>query len=204
MSDAGVVSTRGLVGTVALQMGMDGYTGAADTYILEGECSETSFAGEHEWAVSNEPRARALLRFDLEGVLPTGAEITQAILSVRAYSGGPDPIQVNAHRVNVPWQESEASWIHADASAEWHAPGCAAAPGDRSADVAAFSSVSALNAWYRFDISAMAQDWLANPTANHGLILIPVPGPNGTYRFFGAESPHAGWRPVLTLSYRVP
>jgi len=49
-----------------------------------------------------------------------------------------------------------------------------------------------------------AQAWAASPSANHGVILIPVPGLAARYQFYASESPHVGWRPKLTVYYRVP
>jgi hypothetical protein len=69
---------------------------------------------------------------------------------------------------------------------------------------ASTTTISSLNVWYSFDISALAQDWAANPANNHGVILVPLQGPTATYNFYSAESPHLGWRPKLTLYYRVP
>ena len=207
LSDLGmdtVPGSRAITGAVILQQGTNGYAGVEDTYLFEGECSEIAYYGEKDMAIGMWPGMRALLRFDLTRALPENAIITQALLGVHAYSGGWSPLQIDAHRVNAAWRSQEATWSLATYATPWRSPGCSAVPIDRAEQVAASTTASSLNAWYSFDLTTMARDWLANPGTNFGVILVPVPGPAARYRFYSSESPQVGWRPRLIVNYRVP
>ena len=196
--------TRSITGSVVLQQGINAYTGASDTYLMAGDCSNISMYGDRHLGIGLSPNTHALLRFDLSQALPDNAIITQATLGLWAYSGGWNPIQINAYKLNRPWDEEYATWTQATGDSAWHQPGGNASPTDRESLVAATNTISALSMWYSFEITTMANAWATNPSSNHGVILVPVAGPFGFYRFYSSESPFTGWRPRLTIQYRLP
>jgi len=195
---------QGFTGSVVLQQGLNGYQGVEDTYIIAGECSDINYAGEVSFGIGASPGRRPLLRFNLASALPANAVVTQAILSVRPYSGGWNPMTVEVYRVLRLWKARETSWEEATHAERWAISGCDDTTSDRAATRAAATVVSTLNLWYDFDITSLVQAWAANPGANYGLILVPAPGPATRYQFYSSESPHTGWRPILTIQYRVP
>ncbi len=198
------VAAMGITGSVVLQQGLNAYQGVEDTYIVAGECSNVGFSGEVNLGIEASPGRRPLLRFDLTSALPANAVVTQAFLSVRPYSGSANPMTVEVYRVLRPWKARETSWEEATHVERWAVSGCDDTTYDRASTRVAAAVISTLNLWYDFDITPLVQAWVANPAANRGLILLPVPGPVARYQFYSSESPHAGWRPMLTIYYRVP
>lgn len=196
--------SRAIWGSVELQQGKNGYLGAEDSYLVADECSDINFSGEKSMGVGASPGRRPLLRFDLTTVLPAGAAVTQATLSVRAYSGGWSPVMVDVYQLLRPWKAKQASWQEAAYGNRWTLPGGDGAGTDRAAAPVASAVVSLLNVWYDMDVTSLVQYWVANPAANWGVMLVAVPGPTARYEFYASESPYTGWRPRLTIYYQAP
>lgn len=197
-------ASRAIWGSVELQQGKNGYLGTEDTYLIADECGGINFSGEKNLGIGANPARRPLLRFELSSSLPERANVTQAILSLRAYSGGWSPMLLDVYQVLRPWKTKQASWQEATYGRPWTLSGGDGAGTDRAVSPAASAVISLLNMWYDMDITSLVQGWVANPTSNWGVMLVAVPGPAARYEFYASESPYTGWRPRLTIYYQVP
>jgi len=142
---------------------------------------------------------RPLGAFDLT-TIPTNATVTSATLNMYCWYADSrypqiSPI-VSAYKVKQPWLELQATWNQRLTGVSWGAAGCDSSA-DRDTVSSSVSTVNAINTWYQWDITALAQDWVANPAGNQGLLLIS--DQNREVRFWSANYPSN--KPYLTITY---
>jgi uncharacterized repeat protein (TIGR01451 family) len=131
---------------------------------------------------------RSYLHFDMSG-LPGDAVIQQATLSMHVYDqrflGGP-ALDVGAYHVNSAWTEAglkdTTSWTWSSLPAFSSAP-------------EVVNTLSTLDVWYSWDITAMARAWHAGSAPNFGVVLSETPAGSAT-QGCGAYS-RAGAAPQL-------
>jgi hypothetical protein len=170
------------------------------------------FAGRN----SQERTRRAVLEFDLTGVIPAEVRVDSAALTLHV-SSAPDEIarRFELHRITRDWGEGtstssggagtaatagDATWLcafHPDVA--WNEPG-----GD-FADVASADQVCGdvgFCTWNAPQLLADVQAWLADPTRNHGWILLGEEiGVRTVRRFDARESDVPDQRPRLTIYF---
>jgi len=184
--------------TLAQDVG--GYTGMADTY-LHSWYPDTSYGGQGSLTLRGDGAARALLRFDLAGQLPPDAVVHGAALHLGVRDGGPSPMSVDLYRVLRPWSEGGATWQQAAAGQPWGSPGATGAA-DRASQPATTQLVQPGAGSYAFDITALVQQWLANPGANLGVLLQGrVVSGGAHYDLFSSEHRYPEERPRLEIVY---
>jgi formylglycine-generating enzyme required for sulfatase activity len=168
-------------------------------------------------------RSRALIKFDLAGRLPIGADlqsVTLTLIATRQPSGG-TPSNYRLFRLLRPWAEGNKPGTHGapadpgettwndrfayEPGGSWSVPG-AAAPVDFSPTVSASTFVSGQGPVPLAD-SGMATDvqfWLQNPTNNFGWILISDAEdiPQTVTHFASREDPTNA--PLLRLEFKPP
>jgi hypothetical protein len=147
---------------------------------------------------------RALIHFDL-GAIKAEATINAAWLDLVTYAGGSltEPLDVYAYEVLAPWWAEEATWQEALGGASWAEPGADGQGTDRAATACAVTEVmDRHNVRYSWDVSGPARGWLADPAANHGLLLVGPGGELGRFNFWSSEAdvPNA-MQPYLRVSY---
>lgn len=142
-----------------------------------------------------------LLRFDLSA-FPPGSRPLGATLSI--YGTGLALIGLELHRLRSTWTEGSGSSSPLD-GATWNTSNGAAtwpAGGDYH-PVKVSSSGFILTSWSPFDITDLAEAWLAGQLPNHGL-LIRVSSGGGTINYFSSENADATHRPKIVFSYLLP
>jgi hypothetical protein len=157
---------------------------------------------------------RALIEFDIAGMVPFGATITDVTLTLNLnnVSPGAGTQDYGLHRVALEWGEGasdgggegaeaiapDATWSDAMFGAvEWDDLG-----GDFYEDAAAISSVGEALTDYSWSSPAMitnVQNWLDYPESNHGWILIGDEETTCNARRFGSKD--VGTAPVLEVTY---
>lgn len=142
---------------------------------------------------------RPLVAFDLTSI-PTNATITRATLNLYCWYADSryphiSPI-ITAYKVKQPWAEMQATWNQRLTGVSWSVAGCDSSA-DRDTTASGVSTVNAINTWYQWDITSLAQDWVTNPAGNQGLLLIS--DQNREVRFWSANYPSN--RPYLNISY---
>ncbi len=202
---------------------------AADTTLFESAPNDNMGGWTHvvsgtTGSQADRTRNRGLLRFDVAGSVPAGAQVISARLALEVVripanvgGGGPVASVFGLHRVLRPWGEGdklgdrgfpadsgEATWNHRFAFAQsWTSPG-GAAGSDFAESPSATTAISG-KARYEFGpapaLAADVQAWLDRPADNHGwLLLSQSEGSQKTARAFGSrEDPdHA---PQLVIEF---
>ncbi len=156
---------------------------------------------------------RALIHFDVAGMIPAGSVITAVSLdlTVSNSGSGSSSEDYNLHPVITDWGEGtssgtgtgaaavapDATWADAMfGTAAWTIPG-----GDYSPSVA-MTTLPAGNATYTWSSAGMitnVQTWLDSPGSNFEWILIGDETATCTARRFGSKD--AGTAPVLSITY---
>lgn len=164
---------------------------------------------------------RALLAFDVAAVVPAGARIVAADLTIQVVQTTFfSPLDVTGHRVSRDWGEGtsaavgnggggapattgDATWVHTFfPGTTWTNPGgdFAAAP--------SFTLVSpTFGAGTSSPSSAMladVQSWLDNPTQNFGWCLKTAESGSRATRRFDSSENTLGAPPVLRVTYLMP
>lgn len=177
---------------------------------LAGGSGQYLFTGRNNQAPNGLIR-RGLIRFDLSGAIPDGAEITavRVILNLSQFNGG--PADVALHRSLAPWTTGasdpsgnegsgapalagDVTWLHASyqpgGGALWSAPG-----GDFSAVASATVLTTGLGL-YTWTSDALLQDvrhFASSPSTNFGWFLVgPETQMGVTRRFDSSESAGVG------------
>ncbi|MBC7262225.1 MAG: DNRLRE domain-containing protein, partial [Chloroflexi bacterium] len=188
-----------------LQQGVDGYTGARDTYITSwaSEGPEESHASSIRLLLGYDARRKALLKFDLSPV-PAGMEIKAAKLIVNLLESRSSSISISAYEVLRPWVDSEATWQWASQAERWATPGAGGAGDCSSSAVYTVGNVRQAGA-YTFNVKPLVERWLATPGSNQGLMLTGGgPYSADTYPLASAEYSDMSKRPLLEIWYMEP
>jgi hypothetical protein len=148
------------------QRGWTGYYEDCDTWIAPQEARPLA----NFLSISSDGTRKALLKFDLS-VLPTDVQVISATLSLRTANHlNIGDMLVHCYGVARPWDISEATWTNANAATLWEAAGCSGV-GDRDQTPADSVLVTDDNTTYAWDVTEMARVWVADPSANHGVVL---------------------------------
>lgn len=199
-----------------------------DNTLIESATGEWSggampwfFAGQTKQN-ETERKRRALLRFELGGVIPLGSTITSA--SLRLHVNKSMWAGTNAytlHKTLADWAEGTSggaggsgeptepgasSWIHRAApSLFWTTPG-----GDYEPLASATTMVSGVAnyTWTSAQMAADVQAWLDAPATNFGWLFrgneATVPTTTSTAKRFDSREGPANVRPLLTINFTPP
>ncbi len=163
---------------------------------------------------------RGLIAFDVASQLPDGATVVSATLQLQMTKTSSGATNVALHRALADWGEGssdasanegqgatatpgDATWLHTFSdTALWQTPG-----GDFAPTSTASIQVDGTGTYLWPSSPAMVADvqqWLDEPTATFGWVLIGDESTNKTAkRFTARESSNAANRPQLTVVYTV-
>lgn len=180
---------------------------------LSNGAGQTLFAGRNGLGDTR----RALIRFDLTGLVPVGATVDSVVLELRLSNTQPGSRPVSLHRALADWGEGtsdaaggegagapatagDATWLQRffGASQPWTTPG-----GDYAPAASAMRPVGAI-AFYTWRSPAMAADvefWRRNPSSNFGWLILGDATAGGAKRFESRQSTTPANRPTLTIYY---
>ena len=181
---------------IFFQRGWTGYTEDNDTTIRPAESGP---AGYNLW-LSADGQQKVLLQFDLS-VLPSDVEVLSAELSLYTTSHlGAEGMAVGCFGIRRPWDVQDASWLQATAATRWEVPGCGGAS-DRDAEAVSTVVLMADNSTHIWDVTGLAQEWVSDPSANHGVLLEGDAAGTGHWIFLSSDQPE---RPPQGLHRRRP
>lgn len=188
---------------VTLQQGLNGYTGAQDTYLHSWSSPETPKG--HLWTMSLRPAGAVvpLIRFDIGGRIPANATILKATLSIYSVYSGGNLLTADVHKVLRDWRASEATWAWAKSGLKWAAPGCAGVGTDYDPNYYDRERVYVANGWYTFNVTDLVQEWVSGRSANYGVALRSASSVSVLYDFATSDSPDQFFRPKLVVYYIV-
>jgi hypothetical protein len=192
---------------ITLQQGYDGYNGVKDAFVRDTMPNQNYDTPELQIKPQG-PVLRPMIAFDLQGRLPPESQITWARLEMKAtfFESTSNPITVNAYRVKKYWVENEVTWNAPQLGYLWDVPGLGGANDRELTPEGGPVTMSAINAWYSFDVTAAVQYWADHPTENFGVILIGS-GSTTERRFWSSEMGSttdgtAGVRPILRIAWQ--
>jgi len=112
---------------------------------------------------------------------------------------------VGAYPVLRTWAEDGATWNDALAGVPWEIGGCDGGS-DRGQTAVAASTLEWTKRWQAWEgqeLSALVQNWVANPQANHGLVLLATPGGARQEWTLASSQSVIDWdkRPRLTVTF---
>jgi hypothetical protein len=170
-------------------------------------------------AQSADSLRRALLHFDIAGTLPDKAIIEDVTLTLHLTRSNSAPVDISVHRLLDSWSEGpsstgggggvaaqpgDATWLHTDYDAAYwkQVGGHFVARSSATTVVGTSGSYSWGNSKH---LLADVRLWLHAPSENFGwLILGDETMPQSVKRFDARETPDAKFRPLLTVTYRLP
>ncbi len=165
-----------------------GYT-AADA-ILRASNPTTNYGNVNPLDVGkfSGSQRKSLARIN-QGVVPTGATITSASLTLFKQSGTGSGT-MTLYRATAPWAETSVTWNSFGSSYDANNP----------LGSVSFGSVP-VNGSVSFDITATAANWFATST-NYGVLMLQTAG-TGKVSWYSSEGP-AAYQPRVDLCWVIP
>jgi len=187
--------------TITLQQGVNGYSGAEDTYIWAYDDPGTTHHLDSRLKLGDKARNAALIRFALTPI-PYGATINAARLELwtAGWSGAGATITANAYAVIRSVTMNQTTWTQAQTGNNWSVPGCNGIADRRSAPESS-SAISSLFNWFSFDVTALLQDWVNGLAPNNGILIRSNDIDAAAYYFASAEDGTVANRPRLIVTY---
>jgi hypothetical protein len=188
-----------------LQEGYLGYSGTSDTYIslYDPDTNYESPPARPRLFVKGDGSYAALIRFELPEDL-LGRNVHAATLQMRTrYHDKTLPVWIGAYQLRRSWLADQATWINATDSESWGTPGVW--PVDCDPLPLNEQRLASDDAWYSFDITAAAREWVANRDSNYGVLLRGNLAASTTYHLSSAEEEAPSeYRPKLVIVYSRP
>jgi len=190
----------GAITTMTLQQGVNGYSGAADTYITAWY-PNNNYGAASRSVLKNDDFFAPLLRFDLSAI-PYGSRVQSATLELYLMDRNrTTDMTALVYPIYRAWDDRQATWQLAASNTPWEAAGCNG-PSDRGSEPAAIVALSNPGRWYSFDIAALVQGWVNDPTSNRGLVIKGAGSSSVLYYFASSDEVGLAWHPRLTITYR--
>lgn len=176
--------------TVSLQEGLNGYTGASDTYVASGQPT-TNYGGGlailADGANQTNGRLVALLKW-LTNNIQKGKTVTAVTLQINVFDSTTEAYDLYA--MNLGWAESTATWNNTDPI------------NYKGALLGSFTPLT--TGVYTITLNAagvaLVQSWV-NGSANNGLMIVDSSSSNGI-DIRSSERATISSRPKLTITYQ--
>ena len=182
-----------------LQRGKDNYDGVQDAWINQWSMNQ-NYGSASILYLRPGAAQRALIRFDLQNMLPPDVEITSADLYLYDEGSGPS-MTVDLYALQTAWEEASVTYNQASAGHPWNHPG---GDFDASSPVGSVVLNGSQPGYVRIDVLNAVRDWLRDSTGNHGLLLdVTQAEYGGVRRLRASEWWDIGQRPYLKLVYQT-
>lgn len=192
--------------TVVFQWGVhpdSSYVDTSDTYISLYEPDDAwGLLATMKIHPNTGGRERGLIRFDISRI-PSSVTIQEARLYLYAwYWSQALPVTIKAYSVKKNWTALDATWYRANALELWHAPGCNDPGFDYDPASVVETAILPELGFYSWDVTQMAQQWVADPASNYGVLLVGE-GLSVQYQFRTSNYPSESLRPYLVVRYQT-
>ena len=178
----------------------------ADTY-LRSDQADTNYSASTQLVVCSFSASakRSLISFDFSAVVPSGATITLATLSLYADTGKTGRTISCSRLLRTDWVVAEATWNHYKGTTDWGTAGAKNTTTDISTtDVATADSVASSN-WLVLTVTAQiqtARDSIGGIA--HFCVADEGDSDTAAQNFASSEATTASYRPKLYIEYTVP
>ncbi|MBC7263335.1 MAG: right-handed parallel beta-helix repeat-containing protein [Chloroflexi bacterium] len=199
---ASTFSATSTVTEVNFQQGVfptAGYSGCLDTSIVAWQ----EWPHDDLWLRAGQlSYYRPLIYFDLTpGGIPTGAYVESATLYVYAYTRNMvRELEVEPYYVTRTWSAPDATWTYATLTDTWGIAGCDDPTTDRAPHPSSTTTYNTVGTWHSFDVRSIVQQWVDDPTSNHGMVLV-ARTPSVIYYYWSSQCNVAEYRPRLRIVY---
>jgi len=180
------------------------YDGCKDTYIDDDD--KNVGHDLQGLKIRTQGKKRSLIQFDLminepQGI-PQGATVTSAVLEIKtAYQSYVLELDIQAYKLLKDWDEQEANWYYCEPGTIWTSPGADAAT-DRADTPTDTARVAEVNEWAQWDLTPVVQEWVNDPSSNHGVLLMGLRVVQTVeYSCYESEVGHDYLRPKLSVTY---
>jgi len=216
-----VVGAAGLATTPFAQAEFVSIGASQDNTIFD-EGATSNGAGDYFFAgmTAAQRIRRGLLSFDVAGVVPSGATITDVTLTLHMSRAIGGTFAVGLHRALAAWGEGASDAPNEEGSgapaqtgdatwnfAFWNTDPWSNAGGDFEATASAVQSVGSIGFydWSSDQLIADVQSFLDTPAANFGWFLIgDEQNLASSKRFDSRTNPNDAFRPMLSVTYATP
>ena len=184
----------------SFRQGVNGYSGARDTYI-ESAAPDTAHAAGTVIGVDGSPLAQGLIRFDdiignVSGQVPRDSQVLSAklVLLTGNITNDNSVATMSLHPMLT-----QAAW---NDGSTWNSLGDGvSADGSEAAAASEFAVLpNQRNVFAIFDVTKSLQEWVLDPTKNNGWLLQPS-GTDG-WNFDSSEFATLNLRPLLQVTLR--
>ena len=188
--------------TVSFQQGVGGYAGNSNAFIDWWQ--STTNNGSPIGAITvRTATVHGLMQFDLSS-FATNAYVSSAVLRLYATSSSnPSAITLKVYKLLRPWDVQEVTWRQASLSDEWGKVGANDNFTDRTRTGVVSTTVATTNAFYDLDITSFAREWVHDPSANIGVLLVAEGSASVSYGFAADTYPVVDKRPKLSITYSI-
>lgn len=142
---------------------------------------------------------RTMIKFDISGLLPAGATITNAYLTLHTSAYDGSGATVTAYKLTAPFVEANTTWNDSATATPWTAAG-----GDYGAAAISDSVHMRNEDFYTLKLNVdMVKSWYTTPSTNYGIILkgADEAASNDVY-VDTKNNGTAEFRPRLTIYYK--
>ncbi len=190
--------------TVALQQGVNSYSGMSNSYINgTSGATTTNYSTASTLFVNGKAGAEmdALLQWNLSSVFP-GSTLQSASIGFNVESAsGSGPY--NLYALNTAWTAGSVTFNQATATNAWQVPGAHGASDASTTVLGSFNPSSTGQATITLNAAGLAvvQGWITNPSTNNGFILRSSSGEILMSSDLDSAPTN---RPNLSLTYTLP
>ena len=198
-ADTGVTA-----GWTSFQQGTDSYAGTTDTYVQSG-ANESTTRGANGSVVIDKNASNerfAFVKFDdIENAFTdnTAVTVTSAGMTVEVNSEGQG---ARVYKMHEAWQESTTySSIGTRLNGGITANNTIGYPASAMSVPTVVLDANGFTGQSLFELDASTvQEWINNPSVNHGMVFIPDDASDGL-QFRSSETSTIAQRPMLTIAY---
>jgi endonuclease/exonuclease/phosphatase family metal-dependent hydrolase len=145
---------------------------------------------------------RALLKFDTQNLIPAGANVTSAVLTVTVKSGGSDASRtIAAYQGTTSWTETQTTWTLRRTGQSWTTAG-----GDMGTELAQKAVSNVAGTKISFDITPLVQQAVTGKLGSSRYTRVELvdagsSSANSYREFASPDDANGSARPVLKVTY---
>jgi endonuclease/exonuclease/phosphatase family metal-dependent hydrolase len=169
-----------------------------------GTYANTNLSGTLETRSSTDPEylRRALLKFDTENLIPKGAAVTSAVMTVTVAQGSADASRrIGVYQVTTSWDEDAANWNRRRSGIAWGTAG-----GDLGTKITEATVSNVAGSQALFDITALVKQATAGALGSSrytriALVDLEDATKESWRQYYPPSTSIASLRPTLKVTY---